>query len=75
MDVTSIWPSSIRYFPPTFTCGAFQMRTLQVTSPLFTRARSFFVKSIVLACGSGADIPRLIANGALEWARYVMSMA
>lgn len=31
---------------PTFTRGVFQIRTLAVTSPLLTRARSFFVKSM-----------------------------
>src|SRR5271168_4881638 len=42
--------------PPALTCGVFQMRTLAVTSPLFTRARSFFANSTWLPQGEPSKL-------------------
>src|SRR5262249_2702330 len=54
MESTSISPSSIRYRPPTFTCGRVQMRTLQVISPRRTPSRKRLVNVIasLSACPS-----------------------
>jgi hypothetical protein len=46
MESTSISPSSIRYRPPTLTCGRVQMRTLQVMSPRRTPSRKRLVNVI-----------------------------
>jgi hypothetical protein len=43
IESTSISPSSMRYRPPTLTCGRVQIRTLQVISPRRTPSRSRLV--------------------------------
>src|SRR5262249_28589485 len=60
IDSTTISPSSIGYRPPTFTCGCVHMRTLHVISPLRTRSRRRFVKTI-------GRPPRYTAAGGRPW--------
>src|SRR5204862_4081427 len=58
IESTTTCPSSTGYFPPTFTCGRSQMRTLQRILPRRTPSRNRFVKTIVSARKPAGSVQR-----------------